>query len=125
MPPWRDAFAAGDALNRPGRQQRIFPYTQAEQARRLAQEECKPLVIHFIPNTELGADQLDRYYTGKYRIPDDVLEKLVIVVVPSEQFAKLKQDLGVTGPGGYRTISAYDLAPFDEKSVPTCKSGFR
>jgi hypothetical protein len=104
---------------------RIFSYQQADEARLLAQEECKPLVIHFIPDTEVGARQLDSFYSGKRRIPDDLLRDIVIVVVPSGRFAKFKDELGVKGPGGFRTISAYDLSPFTGGAVPTCKSGFR
>ena len=56
---------------------RIFSYKQADEARRLAQEECKPLVIHFIPDTKVGAKQLDNFYSGKRRIPDDLHWPLV------------------------------------------------
>jgi len=113
-----------DAAASPSRK-RIFSYEQADEARLLAQQECKPLVIHFVPDSEVGAKQLDSYYSGTHRVPDDILEGVVIVVVPSERFAKFKQDLGVQGAGGYRTISAYDLSPFGPKSTPTCRSGFR
>ena len=104
---------------------RIFPYTEAEAARRLAQRECKPLVLHFIPDTEVGAKQLDDFYAGRKRIPNDILDQVVIVVLPIGKYARFAKELGINGPGGYRTISAFDLSPFDKSSQPTCRSGFR
>lgn len=104
---------------------RIFPYQQAEQARQLAQAECKPLVIHFIPDTKVGASQLNTFYAGKYRVPEDVLNDVVILVVPTDRYAPFARELGVTGPGGFRSVSAYALTPFIQEAVPTCKSGFR
>jgi len=106
-------------------QARLFPYAQAEEARRLARRECKPLVVHFIPDTDVGVRQLEEFYAGPDRIPTEVLGAVVIVVVPTEKFAAFARDLGLTTPGGYRTLSGYDLAPFDERAVATCRTGFR
>ena len=105
--------------------ERIFPYQQAEKARRLAREECTPLVIHFVPDSKLGAAQLNAFYRGHHRVPDAVLEQVAVIGVPRERYAKFAQDLGVMSPAGYRTISAYDLSPIDSTSVPTVRTGFR
>jgi len=106
-------------------QDRVFPYDKDEAARQLARKECKPLVLHFVPDDKVGFQQFQWFYTEKYRVPDDVLDKLVIVVIPSGRYAGLKNQLGVKGPGGFRAISAYDLEPFDTKAAQTCRSGFR
>lgn len=106
-------------------QDRIFPYDKAETARQLARKECKPLVLHFVPDDEVGFKQFHLFYTERYRVPDELLNKLVIVVIPSRRFAAFKNQLGVKGAGGYRTISAYDLEPFNAKAVQTCHTGFR
>lgn len=105
--------------------ERIFPYQHAEKARKLARAECKPLVIHFVPDSKLGAAQLSSFYTGDRRVPEAVLEKVVVIGVPRERYAKFAQELGVMSPAGYRTISAYDLSPIDATSVPTVRTGFR
>ena len=102
----------------------IFTYKNAEKARRLARWECKPLVVHFVPDTKLGADQLDAFYAREGGVPRALLDKVVIVVVPTERFRGFARQLGITGDGGYRTISAYDLSALDDRSQPTCRSGF-
>ncbi len=103
---------------------RIFTYKNAEKARRLARWECKPLVVHFVPDTKLGADQLNAFYAKPGGVPRELLDEVVIVVVPTERFRGFARQLGITGEGGYRTISAYDLSALDDKSQPTCRSGF-
>ncbi len=103
---------------------RIFTYKNAEKARRLARWECKPLVVHFVPDTKLGADQLDAFYAKAGGVPRELLDEVVIVVVPTGRFRGFARQLGITGDGGYRTISAYDLGALDDKSQPTCRSGF-
>ncbi len=103
---------------------RIFTFREGEQARQLAQRECKPLVVHFVPNNKTGGDQLTSFYAGSKAVPKSVLERVVIVAVPIEQYRGFAQQLGVTGAGGYRAISSYDLSTLDEKSQPTCRSGF-
>lgn len=104
---------------------RIFPYQQAEQARQLAQTECKPLVIHFIPDSKVGAKQLNSFYDSVYGVSEEVLDSVVVLVVPTNRYASFAKELGVKGQGGFRTVSAYALTPFKEKAIPTCKSGFR
>ncbi len=103
---------------------RIFSYKNGEKARRLARWECKPLVVHFVPDTKLGADQLDAFYAKPGGVPRELLDEVVIVVVPTERFRRFARQLGITGDGGYRTISAYDLGALDDRSQPTCRSGF-
>jgi len=103
---------------------RIFSYKNAEKARRLARWECKPLVVHFVPDTKLGADQLNAFYAKPGGVSRALLDKVVIVVVPTERFRGFARQLGITGDGGYRTISAYDLSALDDQSQPTCRSGF-
>jgi hypothetical protein len=115
--------AGGLQAAQPG--QRVFPYNEAETGRQLARRECKPLVVHFFPDTRLGSEQLEALYSGPERIPQSVLDKLVIVAVPTERFSRFARNLGLTTPGGYRTLSGYDLNPFDEKAVATCRVGFR
>jgi hypothetical protein len=103
---------------------RIFTYREGEQARQVAQQECKPLVVHFVQNNVTGGEPLNSFYAGSDSVPKSLLAKVVIVAVPIEQYRAFAQQLGVTGPGGYRAISAYDLSTLDEKSQPTCRSGF-
>ncbi len=103
---------------------RIFSYKNAEKARRLARWECKPLVVHFVPDTKLGLDQLNAFYAKPGGVSRALLDKVVIVVVPTERFRGFARQLGITGDGGYRTISAYDLSALDDRSQPTCRSGF-
>ena len=103
---------------------RIFTYREAERARRLARQECTPLVIHFVPDSDVGAKQLDSFYGGPDSIPESVLSEVVVVVVPTKRYSGLARQLGITGPGGYRTISPFDLDTMDEKAQPTCRSGF-
>ena len=57
-------------------------------------------------------------------MPDAILEQVVIVAVPTHAFADFAQQLGVTGEGGLRTISAYDLSPLKRDSLRTVRSGF-
>jgi len=104
---------------------RVFSYQQAETARQLARRECKPLVVHFLPDSRVGVEQHDAFYSGPHGIARTVLDDVVIVLVPSESFAGFANDLGLRQPGGFRTLSSYDLAPFDEKAVVTCRAGFR
>ena len=103
---------------------RIFSYKNAEKARRLARWECKPLVVHFVPDTKLGADQLNAFYAKDGGVPRALLDTVVIVVVPTGRFRGFARQLGIRGDGGYRTISAYDLGALDDRSQPTCRSGF-
>ena len=103
---------------------RIFSYKNGEKARRLARWECKPLVVHFVPDTKLGSDQLNAFYAKPGGVPRELLDEVVIVVVPTGRFRRFARQLGITGDGGYRTISAYDLGALDDRSQPTCRSGF-
>lgn len=103
---------------------RIFSYRNAEKARQLARWECKPLVVHFVPDTTLGADQLDAFYARPGGVPRELLDDVVIVVVPTGRYRRFARQLGITGDGGFRTISAYDLGVLDDRSQPTCRSGF-
>ncbi|MHC4067067.1 MAG: hypothetical protein ACYSUQ_01200 [Planctomycetota bacterium] len=106
------------------RARRIYTYREADKARRLARRECRPLVIHFVPDSRVGAGQLESFYKDPKGVSREVLDNVVIVVVPTARYRRFARRLGITGPGGYRTISAYDLSPVDENSVPTCRSGF-
>jgi hypothetical protein len=103
---------------------RVFTYRQAEQARLLAQTECKPLVIHFVPDTKLGDEQFESFYRGPEAVPASLLDDVVIVAVPTQKFASLARQLGIGGGGGYRTISAYDLNPMEGEARATVRSGF-
>ncbi len=103
---------------------RVYKYRDAEKARRLARDECRPLVIHFVPDSKLGADQLKAFYAQSTGVPAELLEQVVIVVVPTERFRRFARQLGVTEAGGYRTISAFDLSTVDQESQPTYRSGF-
>ena len=64
------------------------------------------------------------YYVKPGGVSRELLEEVVIVVVPTQRFTAFARQLGITAAGGYRTISAYDLSALDEKSQPTCRSGF-
>ncbi len=115
------AFVSTSALTAA---ERVFTYKQAAKARRLARDECKPLVIHFVPDDRLGGEQIESYYQGHARVLDSILKKVVIIAVPTNRFPRFAQQLGITGPGGYRTISAYDLDVVDEVSFCTVRTGF-
>jgi hypothetical protein len=104
--------------------ERVFPYQLADRGRQLARDECKPLALHFVPDSKLGGDQLVAFYQGRKRVPDAILEKVVIVALPTEGFLQFARQLGITDKGGYRTISAYDLGAFDRGSLRTTRSGF-
>lgn len=103
---------------------RVFSYKQANEARQLARDDCKPLVIHFVPDDQLGSRQVKTFYTGPKKIPSSLLEKVVIIVVPTKKFARFARQLGVTGIGGYRTISPYSLDILDDQSLSTVRTGF-
>ena len=105
-------------------EQRIFNHDQAEVARKLAQRECKPLVIHVVPNSRHGSDQLRQYYGEFGAVSRSLLEQVVIVVLPQDRYARFAQQLGIRDAGGFRTISAYDLNTLDSRSVTTCRAGF-
>ena len=107
-----------------GPTERVFSYKQAKKARRIARNECKPLVIHFVPDTQLGGEQIKSFYRGANRVPSSILDKVVIIAVPTKKFARFAKQLGVTGIGGYRTISPYSLEIVDEASLSTVRSGF-
>jgi len=107
-----------------GSMDRVFSYKQARKARQIARDECKPLVIHFVPDTQLGGEQITSFYRGPYRVPSAILDKVVIIAVPTSKFAGFAKQLGVTGIGGYRTISPYRLDIVDEDSLSTVRSGF-
>ena len=102
----------------------VFPYQQADEARRVARDQCKPLTLHFVPDSKLGGEQLAAFYRGPNRVSDEVLEKVVIVALPTGKFARFAKQFGITDKGGYRTISAYDLGVFDQASLRTIRSGF-
>ena len=118
-------LSISSAASAAGLGERVYPYQQAEKARKLARRECKPLVIHFVPDSQVGAEQLQSFYAGHRRVPDAALDKVVVIGVPREKYALFAQELGVMSPAGFRTISAYDLNPVDENSVPTVRTGFR
>ncbi len=102
----------------------VFTYRNAEEARRLAREQCKPLVLHFLPDTRLGQQQFNSFYWGRSSVERSLLESVIIVAVPTEKYAGLAKRLGIREAGGYRTVSAYDLSGMDDGAVPTCRSGF-
>ena len=102
----------------------VFPYQQADEARQVARDQCKPLTLHFVPDSKLGGEQLVAFYRGPNRVSDEVLEKVVIVALPTRKFARFAKQFGITNKGGYRTISAYDLGVLDKKSRGTISSGF-
>lgn len=102
----------------------VFPFQQADKARQVARDQCKPLTLHFVPDSKLGGKQLEAFYRGPNRVSDEVLEKVVIVALPTAKFARFAKQLGITDMGGYRTISAYDLGAFDKASLGTIRSGF-
>ena len=102
----------------------VFPYQQADKARQVARDQCKPLILHFVPDSKLGGEQLVAFYRGPNRVSDKVLEKVVIVALPTGKFARFAKQFGITDKGGYRTISAYDLGVLDKKSQGTIRSGF-
>ena len=102
----------------------VFTFRDAEEARQRAREQCKPLVLHFLPDTRLGEQQFNSFYWGKSSVKRSLLESVIIVAIPTEKYAGLAKRLGIREAGGYRTVSAYDLSGMDDGAVPTCRSGF-
>lgn len=102
----------------------IFSVHQADRARQLARDECKPLILHFVPDNAQGGDQLVSFYTGPDRVADGLLDQVVIVALPRRTYGGLARKLGIADDGGYRTISPYDLGVFDRPAVTTIRSGF-
>lgn len=107
------------------RTQRIYFVDQAEAARSHAIRECCPLVLHFIPDNNVGREQITSFYTRSDGVPKDVLDTVVILLLPIDRYREFALDLGVVSAGGYRTISPYHLSPMDSFAKPTCFSGFR
>lgn len=102
----------------------IYLPQDAADARRRAQEQCKPLVVHVVPNSRVGVEQAYEFYGRFGKISKEVLDKVVIVLLPRDRYAKFAAQLGINDAGGLRTISAYDLDTLDSKSVATCRAGF-
>lgn len=102
----------------------VFTYRDAEEARRLARQQCKPLVLHFLPDTQVGKRQFNSFYWGKSSVKEALLKDVIIVAIPTEKYAGLAKRLGIHAAGGYRTVSPYDLSGMDNGAVPTCRSGF-
>lgn len=110
----------------------MFQHTQAREAQQLAQRECVPLVIHVVTGNSVGMKQVSDFYYGADGIPANVLDRVVILVIPREKYVRFAEQLGVYGTSGLRTISAYDLSFFDDQStttqqttVPIVCKGFR
>ncbi len=121
-----DVIAAGPV--RPN----YFTHRQAKQAQRIAQDECKPLVLHFLPETPFGRLQVRSYYDSSVGgVSRDVLQQAVVVILPMPRYAGFAAQLGIIEEGGLRTISPFDLVAVDTQSVSTlqtvlrCKPGFR
>lgn len=105
--------------------QRIYLVDQAEAARSHAIRECCPLVLHFIPDNHLGREQITSFYGRSDGVPKEVLDRVVILLLPIDRYREFARDLGIVTAGGYRTISPYHLSPLDVSAKPTCFSGFR
>ena len=61
----------------------VFTFRDAEEARRRAREQCKPLVLHFLPDTRLGEQQFNSFYWGKSSVKRSLLESVIIDPTPS------------------------------------------
>jgi len=103
---------------------RVFTDEEAEEARALARRECRALVVHFVPASTLGFEQVQAYYKNRTGIPSAALDDVVVVVIPTGKYPGFARQLGITEAGGFRAISAFDLGPVDSRSVITCRSGF-
>ena len=102
----------------------VFLPNQANQARELAQTMCKPLVVHVVPNSSVGYTQMLEFYGAGGEMPPEVLDRVIIVILPRDRYAKFSSELGITDAGGMRTISPFSLDTMDASSVTTCRAGF-
>ena len=100
---------------------RVFRYRQADKARDLARRENKPLVIHLIPSNANGAKQIRKFYESRGGIPRQVLDRVVVLLLPQEKFAAFAAKLGIQQVGGMRTISPYDLSMYGYSALETQK----
>ena len=108
-----------------------FSHSQAKKALELAQQECKPLVLHFYLDNASGRTQLAEYYLRSGGISAEVLDHVVVVALPLPRYAGFAKSLGVYGDGGMRTISPFDLNAVGFNALGTlsrevyCQPGFR
>jgi len=102
----------------------VYAPDRAKQARDAAKTGCRPLVVHVVPNSRIGVQEVLEFYQPGGEIPADLLARVVIVILPRDRYAKFATELGITDAGGMRTISAYSLDTLDAAGVTTCRAGF-
>lgn len=102
----------------------VFLPEQANEARQVAQRACKPLVVHVVPNARVGMEEVVGFYQPGGELPREVLDRVVIVILPRDRYWKFAAELGINDAGGMRTLSPYSLDTLDAGSVTTCRAGF-
>lgn len=100
---------------------RYYTHQQAQAALQAAQRECKPLVLHFVPNATVGAEQTRAYYGARSPIPRADLERVVVVVIPKSEFPDFAAEMRVDDAGGLRTVSPYEMSFTDRFALTTVR----
>jgi hypothetical protein len=99
----------------------IFRHTVARLALQKARDECKPLVIHVVPTARRGRRQIKEYSGRKSSIPRDVLEGVVVLVVPRDKYPDFVHALGLNTDTGLCSLSPYGLAHDSEGRMETAE----
>jgi len=100
---------------------RVYNDDQAPEALRVAQRECKPLVLHFVPTEKDAANQRREYYGPHSPIPREDLERMVVVIIPKDRYPDFARQMGIQDAGGIRTVSPYEFTFTDRWSLTTVK----
>ncbi len=99
----------------------IYRNGQAEQAVTAAQDQCKPLFIHVVPDAKSVGRHISRFYGPDSPIPAELLDKVVVLVVSADEYPQLRDWLGIDGKAGTKAISPYDFSSSDFGPVTTTR----
>ncbi|HRX87747.1 MAG TPA: hypothetical protein P5572_22190 [Phycisphaerae bacterium] len=100
---------------------RVYTHDQAQQAMRVAQLECKPLVLHFVPTAAQVDEQIRAYYSIRSPISRYDLDRVIVVVIPRDRYPDFADSMGIDDAGGLRTVSPYALNGTDRFSLTTAR----
>ena len=115
--PWLIPLQAHGA----GGKQHVYRHHQAEYAIKVAQRECKPLFVHVVPDTGSVGRHIKRFYGPDSPISAELLDRVVVLVMPADKYPHLRDQLGIDGKGGVRTLSPYSLEFSDFGSTATTR----
>lgn len=118
---WSIALLCAVEARAADRPYRYYTHQQAQAALQVAQRECKPLVLHFVPDDAVGAEQTRAYYGAKSPIPRADLERVVVVVIPKSAFPEFAEAMRVDDAGGLRTVSPYEMTFTDRFALTTVR----